>query len=152
MDQIISNHSSDSATKDIHEHSSKHATQDISKAETNIEKARDMAVHTLQRNLVDLKSLKVIKVTREEDGWDVAVEVFEESSFIRSLGLPTRVQDNNIYAVTHYGDDFCSALGRRNLFATQFHPEKSGRFGLQLLERFARWNGVISTESAESEK
>lgn len=58
-----------------------------------------MAVYTLQRNLVDLKDLKVIKVAREDGGWDVAVEVFEESSFIRALGLPTRVQDNNIYAV-----------------------------------------------------
>ena len=99
MTQTISKHLSDPATKGMPEAASKHATQHISKAETNIEKARDMAVHTLQRNLVDLKDLKVIKVAREDGGWDVAVEVFEESSFIRALGLPTRVQDNNIYKV-----------------------------------------------------
>ena len=99
MTQTISKHSSGPAAKGVHEPASKHATQHTSKAETNIEKARDMAVYTLQRNLVDLKDLKVIKVAREDGGWDVAVEVFEESSFIRALGLPTRVQDNNLYEV-----------------------------------------------------
>lgn len=47
----------------------------------------------------------------------------------------------NVFAVSDYGGRFCCALGRDNLFATQFHPEKSGRFGLSLLERFARWDG-----------
>ncbi len=37
---------------------------------------------------------------------------------------------------TDYGSRFCSALGRGNLFATQFHPEKSQRWGLRLLENF----------------
>lgn len=46
------------------------------------------------------------------------------------------------YAVTDYGGDFCCAIGRDNLFATQFHPEKSGRLGLDLLQRFARWDGT----------
>jgi glutamine amidotransferase len=75
----------------------------------------------------------------------------DEFYFIHSF-YPQPAEDNDIYAVTHYGNDFCSALGGRNLFATQFHPEKSGRFGLRLLERFAGWNGVISTESAKSER
>jgi glutamine amidotransferase len=46
------------------------------------------------------------------------------------------------YATAEYGGDFCCALGRDNLFATQFHPEKSGRLGLSLLERFSRWDGT----------
>lgn len=42
---------------------------------------------------------------------------------------------------TEYGGQtFCSAAGRDNLFATQFHPEKSGRPGLQLLRNFLDWN------------
>ena len=44
-------------------------------------------------------------------------------------------------AVADYEGDFCCALGSGNYFATQFHPEKSGRVGLRLLERFARWDG-----------
>ena len=54
---------------------------------------------------------------------------------------PTRKED--IYAVTDYGIDFCSAVGYKNLFAVQFHPEKSGRLGLRMLERFAAWDGNI---------
>ena len=46
-----------------------------------------------------------------------------------------------VCAVADYEGDFCCALGSGNYFATQFHPEKSGRVGLRLLERFARWDG-----------
>ncbi len=72
----------------------------------------------------------------------------DEFYFIHSF-YPQLAEDKNIYAVTNYGNDFCSALGCRNLFATQFHPEKSGRLGLQLLERFARWDGLIPDKSIE---
>jgi glutamine amidotransferase len=47
----------------------------------------------------------------------------------------------HVLAQTDYGGPFCCALGKGNLFATQFHPEKSGRLGLDLLARFARWDG-----------
>ncbi len=40
-------------------------------------------------------------------------------------------------AVTDYGPDFCSALHRGNVWATQFHPEKSGPVGLTILKNFA---------------
>jgi glutamine amidotransferase len=41
---------------------------------------------------------------------------------------------------TDYGVEFTSVLARGNLFATQFHPEKSADQGLRLLANFARWN------------
>ncbi len=41
---------------------------------------------------------------------------------------------------TGYGIDFTSVLARENLFAVQFHPEKSADHGLQLLANFVRWN------------
>ena len=34
---------------------------------------------------------------------------------------------------TEYGIPFCSVIARGNLVATQFHPEKSGEFGLRML-------------------
>jgi glutamine amidotransferase len=37
---------------------------------------------------------------------------------------------------TDYGVDFASVIERRNVMGTQFHPEKSGRWGLQLLSNF----------------
>ncbi|PWF41202.1 imidazole glycerol phosphate synthase subunit HisH [Massilia glaciei] len=40
---------------------------------------------------------------------------------------------------TDYGDDFCSAVARENIFATQFHPEKSAAAGLRLYRNFVHW-------------
>lgn len=47
----------------------------------------------------------------------------------------------NIFAETEYGISFPSAIGRNNVFASQFHPEKSGRSGLKMLENFSKWDG-----------
>ncbi len=44
-----------------------------------------------------------------------------------------------VAATTDYGTAFPSALLRDNLAAVQFHPEKSGRWGLQLLSNFIHW-------------
>ncbi len=46
-----------------------------------------------------------------------------------------------IAATTHYPDSFCSAIIKDNLFAVQFHPEKSQHTGLKLLENFLNWDG-----------
>jgi len=41
----------------------------------------------------------------------------------------------------HYGKNFDVALSHNNLFAVQFHPEKSHTAGLQLLKNFVHWDG-----------
>ena len=46
--------------------------------------------------------------------------------------------------ITQYGIAFSSAVARRNLVAVQFHPEKSGPPGLQVLHNFCHWNGLGS--------
>ena len=40
---------------------------------------------------------------------------------------------------TQYGEEFVSSLATENIFATQFHPEKSGDIGLKFLENFINW-------------
>lgn len=46
-----------------------------------------------------------------------------------------------ITSTTHYGKEFVSSLADDNIFATQFHPEKSQTAGLTLLRNFLRWDG-----------
>ena len=46
--------------------------------------------------------------------------------------------------ITQYGLDIAAAIARDNIFAVQFHPEKSHRDGLQLLDNFMQWDGNYS--------
>ena len=51
------------------------------------------------KKTLEAKDVKMIKTAKVGDGWEAEAEVYEESSFIKSLGLPTRVRDRNIYLV-----------------------------------------------------
>ncbi len=46
-----------------------------------------------------------------------------------------------VSATCSYGIDFCAAIQRDNVMATQFHPEKSQAIGLQMLKNFAEMKG-----------
>jgi glutamine amidotransferase len=51
--------------------------------------------------------------------------------------------DKEIVGTTVYGFSFISAAAKSNIFAVQFHPEKSHNQGLTLLQNFVRWDGTI---------
>lgn len=68
------------------------------------------------------------------------IEPGDEFYFVHSY-YPVPAEPELVFAVTDYERDFACAVGRDNYFATQFHPEKSGRVGLRLLARFAAWDG-----------
>ncbi|MBI4794419.1 MAG: imidazole glycerol phosphate synthase subunit HisH, partial [Deltaproteobacteria bacterium] len=63
-----------------------------------------------------------------------------EYYFVHSY-YPSPAQESMVLGVTEHGVVFPSVMGWRNLVATQFHPEKSGRFGLHLLKNFLAWGG-----------
>lgn len=48
-----------------------------------------------------------------------------------------------VAATTDYPDAFACALAQDNIFAVQFHPEKSQAVGLQLLKNFLDWDGQV---------
>ncbi len=71
--------------------------------------------------------------------WD---GIAQDSRFYFVHSFYTTPADSNLQAgSSDYGLEFCCALARNNLFAVQFHPEKSQRAGLQLLQNFSRWDG-----------
>jgi len=53
------------------------------------------------------------------------------------------VEAGLIAGTSQYGIPFTAALSRANLFAVQFHPEKSQHAGLELYKNFIHWNGKI---------
>lgn len=69
------------------------------------------------------------------------IEPGDEFYFVHSY-FPQPEAVENVYAVADYEHQFACAVGKNNYFATQFHPEKSGRVGLRLLNNFGKWDGV----------
>jgi glutamine amidotransferase len=65
-----------------------------------------------------------------------------EFYFVHSY-YPAPSDDATVLGTTEYGMTFCSVLAKDNLVAMQFHPEKSGRPGLQILKNFCVWRGNV---------
>lgn len=72
------------------------------------------------------------------------IEDGTEFYFVHSY-YPFPSDESYVIGQTEYaGTRFASIIGKNNLLATQFHPERSGRFGLKVLENFSRWDGNVN--------
>ncbi len=81
-------------------------------------------------------------VFRREHPVFAGIESRSEFYFVHSY-YPAPDHRDHWLAETEYADAaFASIVGRGNLIATQFHPERSGRIGLKLLENFVNWDGT----------
>jgi len=60
--------------------------------------------------------------------------------FVHSMVFKLKFKANEI-AQTNYDQNFTSIIAKKNIFAVQFHPEKSQKKGLKLLKNFCNWNG-----------
>lgn len=68
------------------------------------------------------------------------LEGFENNSrfyFVHSFHIKTNNQDD-VLTTSNYGYDFVSAVEHENIYGVQFHPEKSHKFGMKLLENFSK--------------
>lgn len=67
------------------------------------------------------------------------IEPGQRFYFVHSYYVDPKDQ-SIVTGTASYGLEFVCAIARKNLFAVQFHPEKSQRAGLTLLHNFLRWN------------
>ena len=65
---------------------------------SNVAGAAKMVSAFLKKTLT-VKDVKVIMATKVSEGWETKAEVYEENSFIKSLGCSAKVPDKNYYAV-----------------------------------------------------
>ena len=71
-------------------------------------------------------------------------DIHENSRFYFVHSYYVAPEDEALVAgTTDYGIEFVSAIADKNVFAAQFHPEKSAHDGLQLLKNFCRWDGQV---------
>ncbi len=81
-------------------------------------------------------------------GWNL-VHIQNESPLISDLPSEPRFyfvhsffvrcdQPSDVLTTTHYGIDFHSIIQHDNIFGAQFHPEKSHKFGMKILENFSK--------------
>jgi glutamine amidotransferase len=94
--------------------------------------ARDLKVPHIGWN--ELSVVRDHPVLQDLDG--------EAFYFVHSY-YPVPEEGGDLIGETDYGTRFCSAAGRENLVAVQFHPEKSSRAGLKLYENFLAWAGSV---------
>lgn len=80
-------------------------------------------------------------------GWN-SLSILPESRLFSGIGNNSFVYFTHSYrapianatiAVTEYGEPFTAAVERGNIMGVQFHPEKSGATGLQVLSNFLEW-------------
>jgi len=69
-------------------------------------RSRKMSIDKADKTISDYlkkklgRDAKIIRLKKTESGWIGDAEVFEDSAFIKSLGLATKVQDRNIYVIS----------------------------------------------------
>lgn len=77
-----------------------------------------------------------VKQTCAHDLW---ADVPDEAYFYYVHSYYVACASDLVVGETNYGLNFTCAVAHENIFATQFHPEKSGAAGLQIYHNFAHW-------------
>jgi len=97
----------------------------------------------------DLRDSDGIRLKIPQMGWNrvqpvkdhpvlAGLKETDEFYFVHGF-YPEPAHSDHIVGTTHYGIQFASIVGYRNILATQFHLKKSGKPGLALLNNFCQW-------------
>ncbi len=79
-------------------------------------------------------------VTSLREGLPIFADIPPNAYFYFAHSYYVEPQDRQgVAAVTDYGSPYCSVIVGEHVWGTQFHPEKSGAAGLQLLRNFMKW-------------
>ena len=100
----------------------------------------------IDADIVKIVSNRSKKVKVPHMGWNT-VKIPRRSALFENILEERRfyfvhsykvMPDNEeiITAYTNYGEDFCSSFQQGNVFGVQFHPEKSHRFGMEMMKKF----------------
>lgn len=95
--------------------------------------------------------VKEVKADAPPSGQSLDYNIDEDKTyyFVHSYALPYSEKTKDwALATTQYGDElFVASVQKDNVFATQFHPEKSGYAGVNILKSFLTGSGVVDHKS-----
>jgi imidazole glycerol-phosphate synthase subunit HisH len=104
----------------------------------------------------DLKDIQGARLKVPHMGWNTVKQIknshpvwkgIHDNSyfyFVHSYRAEiTAANEQYVAGTCEYGQTFAAAMSKTNVFATQFHPEKSHNDGLQLYKNFLNWNGAL---------
>jgi imidazole glycerol-phosphate synthase subunit HisH len=110
--------------------------------EANIDGLRWVDANTIKFDSSKMDGLKIPHM-----GW-ADIDVKNENALLKDLPIEPRFYHVHAYhfafndvslvsATAKYGYDFATAFQKNNIYGTQFHPEKSHKFGMKILENFS---------------
>lgn len=77
-----------------------------------------------------------IKLLKESTLFD-SLDKFRKYYFVHSFHLLCE-EDNDVLATSEYGNNFTAMVEKDNIYGAQFHPEKSHKYGMEILNQFAK--------------
>ena len=111
------------------------------------EESKEKGLGVINGSITKIKDINKENLKIPHMGWNnVKIEKkhelfsgIEDKRFFYFVHSFVASSTETIITTTHYGEEFVSSLATENIFATQFHPEKSGEIGLKFLENFINW-------------
>ena len=111
------------------------------------EESKENGLGVINGSITKIKDINKENLKIPHMGWNnVKIEKkhelfsgIEDKRFFYFVHSFVASSTETIITSTHYGEEFVSSLATENIFATQFHPEKSGEIGLKFLENFINW-------------